>query len=176
MATFPRAVPTSTPDTGLHLRNVTSQQREPGWARPVGHAPPGTSRPDTIRVRVHGEALQLLLQRCLEGPPHPLPAQPGRLQEARLQKRSLLPAWLALELTLLLVAVRPLIITLVQFMKMKQSGNRLSCVRPFATPWTVARQAPLSVGFSRQQHWSGLPCPFFQGSSRPRNWTSFPAS
>ena len=25
--------------------------------------------------------------------------------------------------------------------------------------WTVARQAPLSVGFSRQEHWSGLPCP-----------------
>ena len=29
----------------------------------------------------------------------------------------------------------------------------------FATPWTVAHQAPLSVGFSRQEYWSGLPCP-----------------
>ena len=28
-----------------------------------------------------------------------------------------------------------------------------------ATPWTVARQAPLFVGFSRQEYWSGLPCP-----------------
>ena len=28
-----------------------------------------------------------------------------------------------------------------------------------ATPWTVARQAPLSMGFSKQEHWSGLPCP-----------------
>ena len=28
-----------------------------------------------------------------------------------------------------------------------------------ATPWTVAHQAPLSVGFSRQDYWSGLPCP-----------------
>ena len=27
------------------------------------------------------------------------------------------------------------------------------------TPWTGAHQAPLSVGFSRQEHWSGLPCP-----------------
>ena len=35
----------------------------------------------------------------------------------------------------------------------------LSRVRPFATPWTVARQAPLSVGFSRQEHCSGLPRP-----------------
>ena len=28
-----------------------------------------------------------------------------------------------------------------------------------ATPWTVARQAPLSMGFSRQESWSGLPFP-----------------
>ena len=38
----------------------------------------------------------------------------------------------------------------------------LSCfsrVRLFATPWTVALQAPLSVGFSRQENWSGLPFP-----------------
>ena len=28
-----------------------------------------------------------------------------------------------------------------------------------ATPWTVARQAPLSIGFPRQEHWSGLPFP-----------------
>ena len=31
-------------------------------------------------------------------------------------------------------------------------------MRLFATPWTVARQAPLSMGFSRQEYWSGLPC------------------
>ena len=31
-------------------------------------------------------------------------------------------------------------------------------VRLFATPWTVACQAPLSVGFSRQEYWSRLPC------------------
>ena len=29
----------------------------------------------------------------------------------------------------------------------------------FAIPWTPALQAPLSMGFSRQEHWSGLPCP-----------------
>ena len=32
-------------------------------------------------------------------------------------------------------------------------------VRLFAALWTVAHQAPLSVGFSRQVHWSGLLCP-----------------
>ena len=35
----------------------------------------------------------------------------------------------------------------------------LSCVRFFVTPWTVAFQAPLSMGFFRQDYWSGLPCP-----------------
>ena len=38
----------------------------------------------------------------------------------------------------------------------------LSCfsrVQLFATPCTVAHQAPLSMGFSRLEHWSGLPCP-----------------
>ena len=29
----------------------------------------------------------------------------------------------------------------------------------FVTPWTVAHQAPLSKEFSRQEYWSGLPCP-----------------
>ena len=43
-------------------------------------------------------------------------------------------------------------------------GQRPSCMRAkslqlFATPWTIAYQAPLSMGFSRQEHWSGLPCP-----------------
>ena len=33
----------------------------------------------------------------------------------------------------------------------------LSRIRLFATPWTVAYQARLSVGFSRQEYWSGLP-------------------
>ena len=36
--------------------------------------------------------------------------------------------------------------------------NCFSCVWLFVTPWTVARQAPLSLGFSRQEYWSGLPC------------------
>ena len=35
-------------------------------------------------------------------------------------------------------------------------------------PWTVARQAPLSIGFSRQEYWSELPFPL-PGSSQPRD-------
>ena len=36
--------------------------------------------------------------------------------------------------------------------------SHFSHVRLFVTPWTVAHQAPLSMGFSRQEYWSGLPC------------------
>ena len=35
----------------------------------------------------------------------------------------------------------------------------LSHVPLFATLWTVAHQAPLSMGFSREEYWSRLPCP-----------------
>ena len=34
-----------------------------------------------------------------------------------------------------------------------------SCPTLNATPWTIAHQAPLSMGFFRQEYWSGLPCP-----------------
>ena len=37
-------------------------------------------------------------------------------------------------------------------------AKSLHCVRLRATPWTVTHQAPLSMGFSRQEYWSGLPC------------------
>ena len=39
------------------------------------------------------------------------------------------------------------------------AAKSLSCVRLFATPWTAARQSPPSVGFSRQEYWSGVPSP-----------------
>ena len=37
--------------------------------------------------------------------------------------------------------------------------SRFSRVQLSMTPWIGARQAPLSKGFSRQEYWSGLPCP-----------------
>ena len=52
--------------------------------------------------------------------------------------------------------------------QMETQSSKVVCVRVlsyfrhvqlFVTPWTVAHQAPLSVRFSRQEYWSGLPCP-----------------
>ena len=43
--------------------------------------------------------------------------------------------------------------------KGKVKMKSLSPVRLLATPWTAAYQAPLSMGFSRQERWSGMPLP-----------------
>ena len=43
--------------------------------------------------------------------------------------------------------------------KWKVKGKSLSFVRLFETPWTAAYQAPPSMGFSRQEYWSGVPSP-----------------
>ena len=37
--------------------------------------------------------------------------------------------------------------------------SHIGCVQLFVTLWTLACQAPLSLGFSRQGYWNGLPCP-----------------
>ena len=42
----------------------------------------------------------------------------------------------------------------------------LSCVRLFATPWTIAYHVPPSMGFSRQEYWSGVPLPSPKRSNR----------
>ena len=47
--------------------------------------------------------------------------------------------------------------------KVKVKVKSLSRVPLFVTPWTVAYQAPQSMGFSRQEHWSGLPFPLEKG-------------
>ena len=50
--------------------------------------------------------------------------------------------------------------------KWKVKGKSLSRVWPSATPWTAAFQAPPSMGFSRQEYWSGVPLP------SPRDYVS----
>ena len=47
--------------------------------------------------------------------------------------------------------------------------HSFSPVQLFVTLWSVAQQAPLSMGLSRQEYWSGLPGPSSRGSSRPRD-------
>ena len=58
--------------------------------------------------------------------------------------------------------------------KWKVKGKSLSHVRPFMTPWTAAYQTPPSMGFSRQEYWSGLPLPSpFWRKRYPNKTTGF---
>ena len=50
-------------------------------------------------------------------------------------------------------------ISLFNAWKWKVKVKLFSCARLLATPWTVAYQAPPSMGFSRQEYWSGVPLP-----------------
>ena len=43
----------------------------------------------------------------------------------------------------------------------------LSCICLFATPWTIACQAPLSMGFPRQEYWGGFPFPTLEDLPNP---------
>ena len=54
-------------------------------------------------------------------------------------------------------------------MSLKVKMKSLSRVRLFVTPWTIAYQVPLSLGFSRQEHWVAIS--FSRRSSQPRDWT-----
>ena len=42
---------------------------------------------------------------------------------------------------------------------LRRKCSSLSCILPLATSWTMTRQSPLSMDFSRQEYWSGLPFP-----------------
>ena len=51
----------------------------------------------------------------------------------------------------------------------------LSCVQLLATPWTIACQALLSMGFPKQEYWSGLPFPSSGNHLNPGIEPTFPA-
>ena len=57
------------------------------------------------------------------------------------------------------------------FTEPESEMKSLNGVQLFVTPWTVAYQAPQSMGFSRQEYWSGLPFPSPGESSQPGDWT-----
>ena len=57
--------------------------------------------------------------------------------------------------------------TLLSIHVVKVKVKSLSHVLLLATPWTVAYQTPLSMGFSRQKYWSGLPFPFPEDLPNP---------
>ena len=96
-----------------------------------------------INVYIHAAAAAKLLQLCLTLCDPIDGSSPGSSVPGTLQARTL--EWIALSFS--------------KAWKWKVKVKLLSCVWLLVTPWTVAHQAPLSMGFSRQEYWSGVPLP-----------------
>ena len=94
---------------------------------------------EEISAAAAAKSLQLCLTLCdpIDGSPLGSPV-PGILQARTLE-------WVAISFS--------------NAWKWKVKVKSLSHVRPSATPWTAAYQAPLSMGFSRQEYWSEVPLP-----------------
>ena len=110
-----------------------NQTRVPGWFRSFRLRIPSTSLAAAAKSR------QLCSTLCdpTDGSPPGSPV-PGILQARTLE-------WVAISFS--------------NAWKWKVKVKSLSCVRLFVTPWTAASQAPPSMGFSRQEYWSGVPLP-----------------
>ena len=81
----------------------------------------------------------------------PEDGKPGVLQRMRSPSRTRLSDWIHLiQFSQKLCELLPIL---------QVCAQSFSPVRLFVTPWTVAHPYPLSMGFSRQEHWSGLPFP-----------------
>ena len=96
-----------------------------------------------INVYIHAAAAAKLLQLCLTLCDPIDGSSPGSSVPGTLQARTL--EWIALSFS--------------KAWKWKVKVKLLSCVWLLVTPWTVAHQAPLSMGFSRQEYWRWVPLP-----------------
>ena len=96
---------------------------------------------ETFHPAAAAKSLQSCLTLCdlIDGSPSGSPI-PGILQARTLE-------WVAISVS--------------SAWKWKGKVKSLSRVRLFVTPWTAAHQAPPSMGFSRQEYWSGVPLPSF---------------
>ena len=105
-----------------------------------------TSLLNSSRAAAAAKSLQSCPTLCdpIDGSPTGSPV-PGILQERTLE-------WVAMSFS--------------NAWKWKVKVTSLSHVWLLATPWTVAHQAPLSMGFSRQEYWSGVPLPSPNSSCR----------
>ena len=113
------------------------------FVTPMDSSPPGSSVHGISQARILAAATAKSLQSCpttcepIDSNPPGSPV-PGILQTRTLE-------WVAISFS--------------NAWKWKVKVKSLSRVWLFKTPWTVAHQAPLSMGFSRQEYWSGLPFP-----------------
>ena len=106
---------------------------------PVDYKPETVHGKNTFEITAAAKSLQSCLTLC-----YPIDSSPpGSPIPGILQARTL--EWVAISFS--------------SARKQKAKVKSLSRVRLLATPWTAAYQAPLSMGFSSQEYWSGVPLP-----------------
>ena len=112
---------------------------EPYLIQSIGLQRVGCNWAHTHKVILAAKLLQLCPTLCdpIDGSPPGSPV-PGILQARTLE-------WVAISFS--------------NAWKWKVKVKLLSCVQLLVTPWTAAYQAPPSMGFARQEYWSGLPLP-----------------
>ena len=127
---FPSPSPGDLPDWGIELESL--------HCRMFTTELPGKP-PKNITAAAAAKSLQSCPTLCdpIDGSP------PGSAVPGFLQARTL--AWVAISFS--------------NAWKWKVKVKSLSRVQLFVTPWTAAHQAPLPMGFSRQEYWSGVPSP-----------------
>ena len=85
-------------------------------------------------------------------------SQGGIFMAHKANRLSLVETW---ALSQYIVGAQSMSVEILSFHESRRSEEKsLSRVWLFVTPWTVANQAPLFMGFSRQEYWNGLPFPF----------------
>ena len=126
--------------------------RKDAWGRPFPLSSKGTSFTDILFLDI--QPLELWENKLL------FKARTcGTLWQQLWQTNTLHPLYQQLLLVPALPYTQNLIILLPSPWAQHCVLSHISHVQLCATPWTVARQALLSMGFSRQEYWSGLPCP-----------------
>ena len=141
---LPFSTPGDLPDAGIKPRYPAL------WADSLPSEPPVWSHYIVLSTAATAKSLQLCPTQCdpIDGSPPGSPV-PGILQARTLE-------WVAISFS--------------NTWKRKMKVKSLSHVRPSATPWTAAYQAPPSMGFSRQEYWSGVPLPSAVLSTGRWNW------
>ena len=133
---FPPPCPMSLTSACSEYRLV---QTSLSWKKPLNSRRNGVLYFYASLMIAAAKLLQLCLTLCdpIDGSP------PGSPVPGILQART--PEWVSISFS--------------NAWKWKVKGKSFSRVRLLATPWTAAYQAPLSMGFSRQEYWSGVPLP-----------------
>ena len=125
-------------------------QQKPGWNSCRGYSDPKRIYQDHHKAQEDAAAAAKSIQSCLTLCDHIDGSPPGSPVPGILQTRTL--EWVAISFS--------------NAWKWKVKVKSLSHVQLLVTPWTAAHQAPPSMGFSRQEYWSGVPLP----SSQEDEW------